>query len=106
MAKKMKVEMMTIPEHEKLTGRKYEPSEEMTVDEYMDLYRKVLTLSMDAEGFGLFEMILDRDIEKAKIIRAIMEVLSDVPARRVNHIMEYKAVEYDYFEILDAAYDG
>ena len=84
MAKKMNVEMMTIAEYEKLTGRKYEPS----------------------EGFGLFEMILDRDIEKAKIIRAIMEVLSDVPARRVNHIMEYKAVEYDYFEILDAAYDG
>ena len=49
MAKKMNVEMMTIAEYEKLTGRKYEPSEEMTVDEYMDLYRKVLTLSMDAE---------------------------------------------------------
>ena len=76
----------------------------MSVEEYLDVYRKVLTLSMDVEGFGLFEMIIERDIEKAKIIRAIIDVLDDVPRRRMEHIMSYKKVVYDVDEVDEAAF--
>ena len=96
--------MMTTEEFEKITGQKYEPDEEMSVDEYLDLYRKVITLSMDADGFGLFETITERDIVKAKIIRAIIDVLDDVPHRRMKHIMSYKKVDYDVDEVDEMAY--
>ena len=78
--------------------------EEMSVDEYLDLYRKLITLSMDADGFGLFETITERDIVKAKIIRAIIDVLDDVPHRRMKHIMSYKKVDYDVDEVDEMAY--
>jgi len=96
--------MMTTEEFEKITGQKYEPDEEMSVDEYLDLYRKLITLSMDADGFGLFETITERDIVKAKIIRAIIDVLDDVPHRRMKHIMSYKKVDYDVDEVDEMAY--
>lgn len=97
--------MMTIAEYEKITGRKYEPAETMTLDEYKLLYKMALKLSFDAENFGLFEMIIDRDIEKAKYIRAIIDVMNDVPRGRMMHIMDYKDVEYDSGEILATAYE-
>lgn len=97
--------MMTIAEYEKITGRKYEPAETMTLDEYKLLYKMALKLSFDAENFGLFEMIIDRDIEKAKYIRAIIDVMNDVPRGRMMHIMDYKDVEYDSVEILATAYE-
>ena len=97
--------MMTIAEYEKITGKKYEPAERMTLEEYKKLYQMVLRLSFDAEGFGLFEMIIDRDIEKAKYIRAILDVMNDVPRGRMLHIMDYKDVEYDSSEILETAYE-
>ncbi len=97
--------MMTIAEYERITGRKYEPAEKMTLDEYKLLYKMVLKLSFDAENFGLFEMIIDRDIEKAKYIRAIIDVMNDVPRGRMLHIMDYKDVEYDSSEILETAYE-
>lgn len=97
--------MMTIAEYEKITGRKYEPAESMTLDEYKLLYKMALKLSFDAENFGLFEMIIDRDIEKAKYIRAIIDVMNDVPRGRMLHIMDYKDVEYDSGEILATAYE-
>ena len=103
MAKKSRAAMMTIAEFEQITGQKYEPEEDMSVEEYLDVYRKVLTLSIDADGFGLFEMIIERDIEKAKIIRAIIDILDDVPRRRMEHIMNYKKVDYDVAEIDDMA---
>ena len=96
--------MMTTEEFEKITGQKYEPDEEMSIDEYLDLYRKLITLSMDADGFGLFETITERDIVKAKIIRAIIDVLDDVPHRRMKHIMSYKKLDYDVDEVDEMAY--
>ena len=105
MAKRKTNGMMTIAEYEKITGRKYEPAESMTLDEYKLLYKMALKLSFDAENFGLFEMIIDRDIEKAKYIRAIIDVMNDVPRGRMMHIMDYKGVEYDSGEILATAYE-
>ena len=105
MAKRKNNGMMTIAEYEKITGRKYEPAESMTLDEYKLLYKMALKLSFDAENFGLFEMIIDRDIEKAKYIRAIIDVMNDVPRGRMMHIMDYKDVEYDSGEILATAYE-
>ena len=105
MAKRKNNDMMTIEKYEKITGRKYEPAESMTLDEYKLLYKMALKLSFDAENFGLFEMIIDRDIEKAKYIRAIIDVMNDVPRGRMMHIMDYKGVEYDSGEILATAYE-
>lgn len=104
MTNKNSAATMTIAEFEQITGQKYEPEEDMSVEEYLDVYRKVLTLSMDADGFGLFEMITERDIKKAKIIRAIMDILDDVPRRRMKHIINYKKVDYDVDEIEDMAF--
>jgi len=77
---------------------------ELNIESYQNLYRMALELSYDAESFGLFENILDIDIEKAKYIYAIMEVMSDVPLRRAEHIMQYKKVKFDYFELLESAF--
>ena len=104
MTKKNSAATMTIAEFDQITGQKYEPEEDMSVEEYLDVYRKVLSLSMDADGFGLFEMITERDIKKAKIIRAIMDILDDVPRRRMKHIMSYKKVDYDVDEVDEMAY--
>ena len=104
MAKKNN-KMMTIAEYEKLTGKKYDPIEYMTIEEYKTLFKLIRKMAQDADCFGLFEMILDRDVEKAKYIQAIMEDVREITHRRVEHIFDYKQVEYDYFEIMDAAYE-
>jgi hypothetical protein len=39
--------------------------DQMSVANYKELYEKVLELSFDADGFGLFEDISDEDAEKA-----------------------------------------
>ena len=104
MAKRKNNGMMTISEYERLTGRKYEPVETMTIDEYKVLYKMILKMSHDTENFGLFEMIIERDIEKAKYIQAIMDVLNNAPRGKAEHILDYKKVDYDYFEILEASY--
>jgi hypothetical protein len=105
MAKRKNNDMMTIEKYEKITGRKYEPAESMTLDEYKLLYKMALKLSFDAENFGLFEMIIDRDIQKAKLIQAIIKVMNDVPRGRMMHIMDYKNVEYDPDEIYEMVYE-
>ena len=105
MAKRKNNGITTIAEYEKRTGKKYEPAESMTLDEYKLLYKMALKLSFDAENFGLFEMIIDRDIQKAKLIQAIINVMNDVPRGRMMHIMDYKNVEYDPDEIYEMVYE-
>lgn len=71
---------------------------EMNVANYKRIYEEILELSFDADGYGLFEKINDEDIEKCKYIAAILEVLNDVPIRRMEHIFEYKKIEFNYID--------
>mgnify|MGYP002518780278 CR=1 FL=1 len=70
-----------------------------------ELYEKVLELSFDADGFGLFKNISDEDAEKALWIAAILEVLNDVPVRRMNHIFHQRNMKYDWEQFLNKYYE-
>jgi hypothetical protein len=75
---------------------------DLTVDDYKKIYNDIVSLSFDADGFGLFYGIRDRDVEKCKWIAAIMEVLEDVPASRVKHIFEIEEIEdFDSIEFIE-----
>ena len=72
----------------------------MTVAEYKEIYEAIVSLSVDADGYGLFESISEEDVEKCKWIAAICEVLNDVP--RKEHIFKYRKVDFDYIEFIEA----
>ena len=78
---------------------------DLTVEGYKEIYDLMLSLANDADGYGLFENITDEDVEKCKWIAAIIEVLDDVPARRMKHIFNYRKIEFDYEEFLDEQYE-
>ena len=74
-----------------------------SIEDYKRVYDEVVALSIDADGFGLFDRISDDDVERAKWFYMIMEVLNDVPLRRVEHVFEQKglnpfAVEQEMME--------
>lgn len=73
----------------------------MTVEEYKKLYDKIVSLSIDAESFGLggeFDAITDEDFEKCKYIAAMYACLSDVPVRRANFIFKQKEFSEEDFD--------
>ena len=70
--------------------------ERMTIADYKEIYEKVLDLSFDADGFGLFKHITDEDAEKCLWIAAILEVLNDVPLGRMEHIFKQRKMKYDW----------
>ena len=75
-------------------------SEKMSLKDYEAIYDAIVSLSFDADGYGLFGRITDEDVEKCKWIAAILEVLDDVPHRRVEHIFTYKKIDFDYLEFI------
>ena len=75
-------------------------SDEMSLKDYEAIYDAIVSLSCDAEGYGLFSRITDEDVEKCKWIAAILEVLDDVPRRRVEHIFTYKNIVFDSLEFI------
>ena len=75
-------------------------TDNMTVAEYKETYEAIVSLSVDADGYGLFENISEEDVEKCKWIAAICEVLNDVP--RKEHIFKYRKVDFDYIEFIEA----
>lgn len=76
-------------------------SGEMMLENYKAIYEAIVSLSCDADGYGLCEDITEADIEKCKWIAAICEVLEDVPKRRVRHIFTYKNVVFDREQFLE-----
>ena len=82
-------------------GTKNSNQTKMSLNEYKDLYNRILRMSYDAETFGLFNNISEEEIEKAKIIRVMIDTMLDVPQRRMEHILAYKKVKYDYYEHLE-----
>ena len=79
--------------------------DEMSVANYKEIYEKVLSLSIDADGFGLFENVSDEDAEKAIWIAAILDVLNDVPVRRMNHIFQQRNMKYDWEQFQKEYYE-
>lgn len=77
-------------------------TDNMTVAEYKEIYEAIVSLSVDADGYGLFENISEEDVEKCKWIAAICEVLNDVPRSRKEHIFKYRKVDFDYIEFIEA----
>lgn len=75
-------------------------TDNMTIAEYKEIYEAIVSLSVDADGYGLFESISEEDVEKCKWIAAICEVLNDVP--RKEHIFKYRKVDFDYIEFIEA----
>ena len=76
-------------------------SREMKVESYKAIYEAVVSMSIDADGYGLFDSISDEDLEKCKWIAAINEVLEDVPMRRVKHIFNYRNVVFNSDDFLE-----
>ena len=76
-------------------------SREMKVESYKAIYKAVVSMSIDADGYGLFDSISDEDLEKCKWIAAINEVLEDVPMRRVKHIFNYRNVVFNSDDFLE-----
>lgn len=72
-----------------------------SIQEYKKALEQIIDLSVDADSFGLFDDITEEDIEKAKFFAAIINVLSDVPARRVNHIFSHKKIEFNTCDFYD-----
>ena len=84
-----------------LDKRLYNDDYSMKLEGYQEIYDLILTIADDADGFGLFENITDEDVEKCKWIAAILEVLNDVPLRRMEHIFKYKKIDFDSEEFLE-----
>ena len=78
-----------------------ERTDTLAVDGYEAIYDAVLALANDADGFGLFNAITPEDIQKCKWIAAILEVMSDVPQRRMEHVFRYKKISFDYLEFIE-----
>ena len=72
--------------------------ESLSIEAYKSVYDAIVALSVDADGYGLFESISDEDVEKCKWIAAIMEELDDVPRRRMEHIFNHKRIDFNYME--------
>ena len=73
----------------------------LSVETYKSIYDAIVALSVDADGYGLFESISDEDVEKCKWIAAICEVLDEVPRRRMEHIFKYRKVDFDYIDFIE-----
>ena len=75
--------------------------DEMKLENYKAIYEAIVSLSCDADGFGLCDGITAEDIEKCKWIAAIFNVMGDVPRRRVNHIFQQKQIRFDCEQFLE-----
>ena len=79
----------------------YNADGSISVEAYKAVYQNIVSMSIDADGYGLFKNISDEDVEKCKWWAAIIEVIDDVPRRRVEHIFKYKKIDFDYCDFLD-----
>ena len=75
--------------------------DEMKLEDYKAIYEAIVSLSCDADGFGLCDGITAEDVEKCKWIAAIFNVMGDVPRRRVNHVFQQKQIRFDCKQFLE-----
>lgn len=70
----------------------------MSLLSYDIAYNSMHYMVPDADGFGLFDHIREKDIEKCKWIAAIYEVIADVVEKYVNPIFAELDIQYDWEE--------
>ena len=76
-------------------------------DSWMDLlsceiaYYSMHNMVPDADGFGLFDRISEKDVEKCKWIAAIYEVMAEVVEKYVNPIFNELNIQYDWEEFYE-----
>ena len=80
--------------------------EKMTVADYKEIYEKVLALSFDADGFRAFTDTKEEDVEKCIWIAAILDVLNDVPCRKMEHIFRRKKLTVDWAKFWKENYES
>ncbi len=73
----------------------------MKVETYKEVYKLLVSISCDADGYGLFDKITEEDIEKCKWIYCMYEVMTDVPLSRMNHVFKYKKINFDRYAFLE-----
>ena len=69
-------------------------AEEWSVNDYKKLLNIIIDMSMDAECFNLDGNFSNTEIQKCRQIRKMIEVITDVPQRRVDWIIGGKWKEY------------
>ena len=74
---------------------------------YEVAYDEMHCMVPDADGFGLFDQIREKDVEKCQWIAAIYEVMADVVEKYVNPIFDELNNEYDWeaFYYADVYYE-
>lgn len=68
---------------------------------YEIAYYSMHNMVPDADGFGLFDRIREKDVEKCKWIAAIYEVMAEVVEKYVNPIFNELNIQYDWEEFYD-----
>ena len=76
-------------------------TDSLKVEAYTAIYDAIVSLSCDADGYGLFDDITDEDIQKCKWIAAIHEALSDVPMSKAEIMFKRKKIKFDYCEFMN-----
>ena len=79
----------------------YNEDGSISVAAYKAVYENVVSLAGDADRFGLFKNITDENVDKCKWLASIIDVIDDVPRRRVEHIFKYKKIKFHYCDFLD-----
>ena len=78
--------------------RKKKWDRQMGLISYEMAYDAMYHMVPDADGFGLFEDIREKDVEKCMWIAAIYEVVAEVVAKYVNPIFSELNIQYDWEE--------
>lgn len=73
----------------------------MNLSDYQQLYDAVLGLSFDMDGVRIFTGTTEDDIEKCKIVAAILEVLNDVPKAKTEIMFKHRKIKFNYIEFID-----
>ena len=79
----------------------YNADGSISVETYKAVYETIVSLAGDADRFGLFKNITEENVEKCKWLAAIMDVIDDVPRRRVEHIFKYKKIKFDSCDFIE-----
>ena len=74
-----------------------------SIEDYERVYDEVISLSIDAEAFSPMDMMSDEDVERAKWLCLILDVLNDVPKRRMNYLFQHAGLDPD--EVLEEMFD-
>ena len=73
----------------------------MGLNSYEIAHDRMHNIVPDADGFGLFDRIREKDVEKCKWIAAIYEVVNEAVEKYVNPIFSEMNIQYDWEEFYE-----